>query len=81
MIEESFKMALRSRNWKYIDPVSKKTPDWLANKDVATGLQNTPQLYNLKDDPGELHDLAYKFPQKVKELKAVLTQLASGKTN
>jgi len=69
MLEESFTMALRLGNWKYIEPVSKKTPDWLANKDVATGLQKTPQLYNLKEDPKEENNLVLKFPEKAKELK------------
>jgi hypothetical protein len=29
-------------------------------------------LYNLKDDPKELNNLASKFPEKLKELKALL---------
>ncbi|MDB5013064.1 MAG: Steryl-sulfatase, partial [Daejeonella sp.] len=75
MLEEAFTMSIRSGYWKYIDPVSKKTPDWLANKDVATGLQKTQQLYNLKDDPKEEHNLALKFPKKVKELKKALEKI------
>lgn len=75
IVEESFTMALRSGHWKYIDPQAKSTPDWLANKDVATGLQSTPQLYNLKEDPREQNDLAEKFPEKVKELKDLLERI------
>ncbi|MDB5121611.1 MAG: Steryl-sulfatase [Sphingobacteriales bacterium] len=75
MLEEAFTMSIRAGYWKYIEPVSKKTPDWLANKDVATGLQKTQQLYNLKDDPKEEHNLAVKFPKKVKELKEALEKI------
>jgi arylsulfatase A-like enzyme len=32
----------------------------------------TLELYNLKDDPGELHDLSQSRPEKVKELEAKL---------
>lgn len=75
MLEESFTMSVRSGHWKYVEPVSKKTPDWLANKDVATGLQKTQQLYDLKNDPQEKYNLAGKFPSKVKELSASLEKI------
>jgi arylsulfatase A-like enzyme len=71
-------MALRSGNWKYIDPATGKTPDWLKNKDVPTGLMATPQLYNLEDDPKENHNLTDQYPDVVKklstELKSILTK-------
>jgi len=75
MIEEAFTLSIRSGNWKYIAPQTKPTPGWLANKDVATGLQFTAQLYNLKDDPKEENNLAMKFPEKVKELALKLEQV------
>src|SRR6185503_15306003 len=38
MMEEAFTFALRDGDWKYIAPQTKATPDWLKNKDIATGL-------------------------------------------
>ena len=75
MIEESFTMSLRSGNWKYIEPVKNKTPDWLKNKDVPTGLQAMPQLYNLEDDPKENHNLAEQYPDIAKKLAADLKKI------
>lgn len=80
LVEESFTLCLRSGDWKYIAPQTKSTPGWLANKDVASGLQITPQLYNLKLDPGEKNNLASQYPDKVKELSARLTQIINAPT-
>jgi arylsulfatase A-like enzyme len=68
MIEEAFTMSLRMGNWKYIAPQTKPTPSWLANKDVASGLQKTPQLYNLNKDPKEDNNLANKYPERVAQM-------------
>lgn len=68
MVEEAFTMCLRSGDWKYIAPQTKPTPGWLKNKAVPTGLQTTPQLYNLEEDPKEGHNLAEQYPAEVKEL-------------
>lgn len=78
LLEESFTMALRSGDWKYIDPANGKTPDWLKNKDVPTGLQATPQLYNLEDDPKENHNLNDEYPDMVKKLAAELKKIIEG---
>jgi arylsulfatase A-like enzyme len=71
-------MGLRSGDWKYIDPAKGKTPDWLKNKDVPTGLQATPQLYNLEDDPKENHNLSGEYPDIVKKLAQELKQIVKG---
>ncbi|MBI1342313.1 MAG: sulfatase-like hydrolase/transferase [Terrimonas sp.] len=75
MVEESFTMSLRSGNWKYIAPAAGKTPEWLKNKDVPKGLQATPQLYNLEDDPGETHNLADQYPDEVQRLSGQLKEI------
>jgi hypothetical protein len=41
---------------------------------IETGYSKKDQLYNLKDDPRELKNLASKYPDKVKELKALLSK-------
>lgn len=75
MVEEAFTMCLRSGDWKYIAPAKGKTPDWLKNKVVPTGLQATPQLYNLEEDPNEGHNLADQYPAEVKELAQKLENI------
>jgi hypothetical protein len=39
---------------------------------IETGNFATPQLYNLNEDVGEKINLAEKYPEKVKELEALL---------
>lgn len=75
MLEEAFTLALRKGDWKYIAPQQKSTPDWLRNKDVATGLSPKPQLYNLKNDPQEKVNLAAQFPGVLKDLQRELHRL------
>lgn len=75
LVEEAFTMCLRSGDWKYIAPQTKPEPAWMANKDVESGLQITPQLYNLGNDPAEQLNLADKFPEKVKDLSARLSKI------
>jgi arylsulfatase A-like enzyme len=75
MLEEAFTLALRKGNWKYIAPQEKGTPEWLENKKIETGLMSVPQLYNLKNDPAELHNLANQHPEIVKQLDAELNRI------
>lgn len=75
MIEESFTMSLRSGDWKYIDPVKAKTPDWLKNKAVPTGLQPSAQLYNLEDDPKENNNLINQYPDIAKKMSVELKRI------
>lgn len=74
MLEEAFTMSIREGNWKYIAPQTKATPDWLLNKDVKSGLQQTPQLYDLSKDPKEENNLAEQMPEKVKAMDAQLSK-------
>jgi arylsulfatase A-like enzyme len=80
MVEEAFTMCIRQDEWKYIEPVSQKTPDWLKNKAIPTGLQSEPQLYNLKDDPAESHNLADQYPDKLRELSSRLKEIMKSNT-
>ncbi|RZJ76231.1 MAG: arylsulfatase, partial [Flavobacterium sp.] len=80
MLEESFTLSVRNGNWKYIAPQTKETPGWLANKNIAVGLQQKPQLYNLENDLGEKNDLSDKYPGKVKEMAAILKGIQEKQT-
>lgn len=56
MIEESFSLALRHGDWKYIMPAK---PGWPKGRPpIAKG------LYNLKDDPGETTNLIAEHPER-----------------
>lgn len=80
MLEESFSLSLRDGNWKYINPQEKASPDWLKNKDVATGLSGEDQLYNLVNDPKEQVNLAFKNPGRVKEMQEKLEKIRKKNT-
>jgi arylsulfatase A-like enzyme len=61
LVEQGRNIALRQKNWKFIEPV----------KQNAGGAQKA-QLYDLGENLAEQHNLASEQPQKVKELAKVL---------
>ena len=75
MLEEAFTLALRADDWKYIHPASKEPPAWFASKNIPSGLEKHPQLYNLKTDIKEDKNLANQNPDKVKELQDALMKI------
>ncbi|RDV27985.1 arylsulfatase [Alteromonas aestuariivivens] len=72
MLEEAFAIGLRQGNWKYIAPFSGDLPDWLANKEVRTGIGSEPLLYNLDEDLKEQHNLADAHPERTRQMAARL---------
>lgn len=78
MLEEAYTLALRSGHWKYIAPQTKATPDWLKNKNIPTGLSDTPQLYDLKSDTGEQHNLVHQFPGQAARMQTILEEIRQG---
>lgn len=57
MLEESGTLSLRDGDWKYIAPFPRAT-FLLKIRNNATGYSNKDQLYNLKDDLSEQHDVS-----------------------
>jgi arylsulfatase A-like enzyme len=80
MLEQAFTLGLRDGKWKYIAPQQNPTPEWLKNKKVPTGLGDSVQLYNLKKDPKETHNVAEQHPDLVKKLQQRLQQIRCGST-
>ncbi len=76
LVQESFMGALGliEGEWKYIEPLDgpKQVP-W--GPKIDTGFRMHPQLYNIKNDPGELENLAEKFPDRVGEMSKKLVSL------
>lgn len=73
LIEQGLKnLAIIKDSWKYIPANDGKPLDELVN--IETGNSKEPQLYNLSEDLGEKNNLAAKFPEKVKELSALLNK-------
>lgn len=66
-------LALIEEGWKYIEP--HEGPAIHGYTNIESGLSMKPQLYNLKTDIGEQHNLASKHPDKVKQMAAKLKQI------
>mgnify|MGYP003115360130 FL=1 len=76
MLEEGFTLGLRDEHWKYIEPFTDGSiPEWMENKDIESGLQSEPQLYNLSEDKGEKNNLALEKPELVKEYGELLKKI------
>lgn len=77
MVEESYTLALRKNNWKYIKPIpaDKSFPAWLSNKGVETGFTHEPQLYNLEMDINESVNVANDYSDLVLEMEAELESI------
>ncbi|MCB0689897.1 MAG: arylsulfatase [Saprospiraceae bacterium] len=58
--ERGGRKALRQGDWKIVKYDLEKHPD------------DTPQLFNLKDDPSESNDVAAEYPEKLRELTELM---------
>ncbi|MGJ8655226.1 MAG: sulfatase family protein [Akkermansiaceae bacterium] len=63
MIEESFGLALRNGDWKFIELTK---PNWGNKKGIPKS------LYNLKDDPGETKNVIAEHPERAAAMEAKL---------
>lgn len=71
-------MAIRDGDWVLIDAPSgmqSKEPDWFRKERGVKEHSEQVELFNLKNDPQQLENLASKYPEKVKELKAKLNDI------
>lgn len=75
MLEEAYTLALRSGDWKYIAPQTKPTPAWMKNKDIATGLEPYPQLYDLRTDTPEKKNVIDQYPDQAARMQKTLEKI------
>ncbi|PGH38353.1 MAG: hypothetical protein CRN43_15665 [Candidatus Nephrothrix sp. EaCA] len=66
-------LAIVKGQWKYLSPCQGKP--FMEAVEIETGCSQAEQLYDLKNDPRELNNLAAKQPKKAAELKALLEKV------
>lgn len=62
--------AIIKDGWKYIQPHAGAA--YMQDVGIESGNSPAPQLYHLTEDIGEMHNVASQYPEKVKELEALL---------
>ncbi|MDE3235115.1 MAG: sulfatase-like hydrolase/transferase [Bacteroidota bacterium] len=70
-------LAIIRDNWKYIPPHPGATI--MKGKNMLLGNAPFPQLYDLQNDRAEKNNLAKEYPEKVKELSQLLTDIQQSK--
>jgi arylsulfatase A-like enzyme len=73
LVEHAGSLSLIQGDWKYIEP--SKGARMNASTNTELGNAPEPQLYNLKDDLGEKNNVATRYPEKVKEMAALLQKI------
>jgi arylsulfatase A-like enzyme len=73
LVEHAGGLALRLGNWKFIPAT--KGPAFTKNTSTETGNAPEPQLYDLSADPGEKKNVAIEYPERVKEMRALLQKI------
>jgi arylsulfatase A-like enzyme len=73
VVEHAGTLALVRGDWKYIQP--SKGQKISRNTNTELGNDPAPQLYNLKADPGEQHNVAAGHTDVVSEMSALLQKL------
>jgi arylsulfatase A-like enzyme len=73
LVEHAGVLSLIKGDWKYIEPG--RGPRINRNVNIELGNDPKPQLYNLKSDIGERHNLAPEHPELVRELAALLKKI------
>jgi len=73
LVEHAGVLSLIQGHWKYIEPG--RGPKMNRNVNIELGNDPEPQLYDLRNDLGERHNLAAEHPGRVKDMAALLKKL------
>ena len=73
LVEHAGTLSLIKGDWKYIEPSKGQRTNRSVN--IELGNDPEPQLYDLKADIGEKHNVAAEYPNVVKEMAALLAKI------
>jgi len=73
LVEHAGTLSVIKGDWKYIEP--SKGAKINRNVNIELGNDPEPQLYDLKTDIGEKHNVAAEHPEAVKEMAALLKKI------
>jgi len=73
LIEHAARLTIIKDDWKYIEPGEGEKV--FINVNIETGYDTLPQLYNLREDPGEMNNVAAENPDIVNELTDMLDDI------
>ena len=73
LVVQAAGQALRVGQWKFMEPSKRQKVN--ANVNIELGNDTVPQLYDLAADPGERVNVADRFPDRVKEMAALLAKI------
>jgi len=73
LIQQGAAFSVARGNWKYIEPAKGVKVEKLTN--IESGVDDLPQLYNLKSDIGETNNVAKDHPEIVKDLSEILKKI------
>ena len=73
LIQQGAAFSVDKGNWKYIEPAKGVKVEKLTN--IESGVDDLPQLYNLKSDIGETNNVAKDHPEIVKDLSEILKKI------
>ncbi|MGV3764629.1 MAG: sulfatase family protein [Chitinophagaceae bacterium] len=74
-VEQGGALVLLAGDWKYLPPNNGAPNTNPSLTNIETGNAPYPQLYDLKNDMGEKKNLADQYPEKVKEMDALLKKI------
>ncbi|QTD37358.1 arylsulfatase [Polaribacter batillariae] len=78
MLEESFTLSLRNKNYKYITPIkNRKANKWIYGKKIESGASNEPQLYDLSKDIGEEVNIAKENKKLTKKMQSQIDSIVA----